>query len=64
VPAGDYEIVAWHEGWQILSEAKTLDVAAQAEVKRPICSPPSAWTKKVAVKLVAASDVSIKMGEK
>jgi hypothetical protein len=50
VPPGEYEIVAWHEGWQILSEAKVLDVGAQVEVKRPIYSTPVVWTKKVNVK--------------
>jgi hypothetical protein len=41
VPPGQYEIVAWHEGWQILSEARVLDVGAQVEVKRPIYRPTS-----------------------
>jgi hypothetical protein len=50
VPPGEYEIVAWHEGWQILSEAKVLDVGAQVEVKRPLYSTPVTWTKKVEVK--------------
>ena len=50
VPPGEYEIVAWHEGWQIASEAKALDVASQTEVKRPIYSSPSTWVKKVVVK--------------
>src|ERR1700678_1891805 len=50
VPAGEYEIVAWHEGWQILSEAQVLDVGAQVEVKRPIYSTPAPWEKKVNVK--------------
>ena len=50
VPPGEYEIVAWHEGWQIASEAKVLDVGAQVEVRRPIYSTPVSWTKKVNVK--------------
>ena len=50
VPPGEYEIVAWHEGWQILSEAKVLDVGAQVEVKRPMYSSPTSWAKKVTVK--------------
>jgi len=64
VPEGEYEIVAWHEGWQILSEAKTLDVAAQAEVKRPIYSSPSTWARKVAVKPGATAEVNFTIGEK
>ncbi len=64
VPPGEYELVAWHEGWQILSETKTLDVAAQAEVKRPIYSSPTTWAKKVTVKPGAASEVNFAIGEK
>jgi hypothetical protein len=50
VPPGEYEIVAWHEGWRILSEEKVLDVAAQVEVSRPIYSAPETWAQKVSVK--------------
>jgi hypothetical protein len=64
VPAGKYEIVAWHEGWQILSEAKVLDVAAQTAVKRPIYSSPSTWVKKVEVKPGQSSEVNFTMSEK
>jgi hypothetical protein len=64
VPQGDYEIVAWHEGWQILSEAKVLDVAAQTEVKRPMYSSPSTWAKKVDVKSGQSSEVNFTMSEK
>ena len=50
VPPGEYEIVAWHEGWQVLGEAKVLDVGSQVEVKRPNYSTPEIWTKKITVK--------------
>lgn len=64
VPAGDYEIAAWHEGWQILSEAKVLDVGAQVEVKRPIYSTPEVWTKKVNVKAGESTEVDFTISEK
>ena len=64
VPAGEYEIVAWHEGWKILSEAKVLDVGAQVEVKRPIYSTPEAWTKKVNVKAGEPTVVDFTISEK
>jgi hypothetical protein len=64
VPPGEYEIVAWHEGWQILSEAKVLDVGAQVEVKRPIYSTPVTWTKKVTVKGGEPVVVDFAIGEK
>ncbi len=50
VPAGEYEIEAWHEGWQNLSEETVLDVAAQVKVRRPVYSGPETWAKKVNVK--------------
>ena len=64
VPPGEYEIVAWHEGWQILSEAKVLDVGAQVEVKRPLYSTPVIWTKKVEVKANQPVIVDFSIGEK
>jgi hypothetical protein len=64
VPPGEYEIVAWHEGWQVLSEAKVLDVGAQVEVRRPIYSSPVTWTKKVNVKASEPTVVDFTISEK
>ena len=64
VPPGEYEIVAWHEGWQILSEAKVLDVGAQVEVKRPIYSAPVTWSKKATVKPGEPTVVDFTISEK
>jgi hypothetical protein len=64
VPPGEYEIVAWHEGWQIASEAKVLDVGAQVEVRRPIYSTPVSWTKKVVVKPSQPTVVDFTISEK
>jgi hypothetical protein len=64
VPPGEYEIVAWHEGWQVLSEAKVLDVGALVEVKRPMYSSPVTWTKKVSVKPSQPTVVDFTISEK
>ncbi|MGA7853197.1 MAG: carboxypeptidase regulatory-like domain-containing protein [Candidatus Acidiferrales bacterium] len=64
VPPGEYEIVAWHEGWQVESEAKVLDVGAQVEVKRPIYSQPVTWAKKVTVKPGEPTVVDFTISEK
>ena len=64
VPPGEYEIEAWHEGWQNMSEESVLDVAAQVRVKRPIYSPPETWAKKVTVKPDATTEVSFAIGAK
>ena len=64
VPPGEYEIVAWHEGWQVQSEAKVLDVGAQVEVRRPVYSSPITWTKKVSVKPGEPTVVDFTLSEK
>jgi Carboxypeptidase regulatory-like domain len=64
VPPGEYEIVAWHEGWQVQSEARVLDVGAQVEVKRPIYSTPQTWAKKVTVKPGEPTVVDFTISEK
>jgi len=49
VPPGDYEIVAWHEGWKIVGESPLYDVMTQRRVKRPVFSDPVIWSKHVSV---------------
>lgn len=64
IPPGDYELVAWHEGWKILREESVLDVAAQVQVRRPIYSEPVTWSKKVTVRPGQTSEVSFSIAEK
>jgi len=64
VPAGNYEIEAWHEGWRIIAEEKVLDVAAQVEVRRPIYSPPVTWAQPVNVKAGQTAEVNFSISEK
>ena len=49
VPTGDYEIVAWHEGWRVVGESALYDLTTQARVKRPVFSDPVLWSKPVKV---------------
>jgi hypothetical protein len=49
VPPGEYELVAWHEGWNILHREATFDVLTQRRVERPIFSDPKTWQKRVTV---------------
>jgi len=49
VPPGDYELVAWHEGWDMLRMEGTIDVLTQRRIQRPVFSDPETWEKKVAV---------------
>jgi hypothetical protein len=50
VPPGQYEIVAWHEGWKVLRNAQAFDVLTERRIVRPIFSEPSTWEKTVAVR--------------
>ena len=64
VPPGQYEIVAWHEGWKVVGEAPMYDVMTQVRVKRPMFSEPVIWTKSVALLPRATAEVNFTLGEK
>jgi Polysaccharide lyase family 4, domain II len=49
VPPGEYEIVAWHEGWKVEREEPVLDVGTQTKTKRLFFTDPMTWQKKVNV---------------
>jgi hypothetical protein len=49
VPPGDYQIVAWHEGWHLTGKENTLDVLSQQPIMRPVFSEPQTWEKRVTV---------------
>lgn len=49
VPPGDYEIVAWHEGWRVLGRETALDVFSQKTIQRAIFSEPRTWEQNVTV---------------
>src|SRR5580692_111818 len=49
VPPGQYEIVAWHEGWKLLRQEAAFDVLTGRKVERPVFSEARNWEKSVAV---------------
>jgi hypothetical protein len=49
VPPGEYEIVAWHEGWKVLRREAVYDVLTQRRIERPVFSEPKTWEKNVTV---------------
>jgi hypothetical protein len=49
VPPGQYEIVAWHEGWKVLRQEAAFDVLTQRRIQRPVFSDSRTWEKKVTV---------------
>ena len=64
VPPGDYELVAWHEGWQLLRQEATFDVLTERRVQRPVFSDPRVWEKKVTVGPDGSSVVNFTLSEK
>lgn len=49
VPAGTYELVAWHEGWGLVGKQNAYDVLTQRSVQRPVFTQPKSWEKPVTV---------------
>jgi hypothetical protein len=49
VPPGTYEIIAWHEGWDIAGKEKVYDVLSQEKVSRPVFTEPKFREKSVTV---------------
>lgn len=64
VPPGDYEIVAWHEGWRVVGEAPLYDVMTQLRVKRPVFADPVSWSKHVSVPARDSVEVNFSLSEK
>jgi hypothetical protein len=49
LPPGDYELVAWHEGWHLLGKTSSIDVLTQQRIMRPVFSEPKTLEKKVSI---------------
>jgi hypothetical protein len=64
VPAGQYEIVAWHEGWEVARHEATFDVLTEKRVQRPVFADPKTWEKKVAVSSSETAVVNFVISEK
>jgi hypothetical protein len=58
VPPGTYQIVAWHEGWEILGRQQAYDVLTEKRVERPLFSEPKTWEKSVSVSANQPSTVN------
>ncbi len=64
VPPGDYEIVAWHEGWRVVGESPVYDIATQVRVKRPVFADSISWSKSVVVPSRGTANVNFTLGER
>ena len=63
VPPGNYEIVAWHEGWKVVGESPVYDIATQVRVSRPVFADPVIWSKPVTVPPHGVADINFTLGE-
>lgn len=64
VPPGRYQIVAWHEGWELLGKERAYDVLSQHVIQRPLFSEPKAWEKSVTVSPSQTSTVDFVLSGK
>jgi hypothetical protein len=64
VPPGDYEIVAWHEGWGVARQEGSFDVLTEKRIMRPAFTPPREWEKKVNVEPNGSTAVNFIIGDK
>jgi hypothetical protein len=64
VPAGEYEIVAWHEGWSVQRHEATFDVLTEKRVQRPVFSQPLTIEKAVSVKSNSVATINFILSEK
>jgi hypothetical protein len=64
VPPGDYEVAAWHEGWQVTARAPALDVLTQTKIARPVFSQDRTWEKPVTVSQDAIAIVNFTISAK
>ena len=58
VPPGTYQIVAWHEGWNLTGKEQAYDVLTERSVQRPVFSDAGTWEKSVTVSANQPSTVS------
>ena len=64
VPPGTYQLVAWHEGWNLLGKEQAYDVLTEHSVQRPVFSEPRTWEKPVVVNANQSSTVDFVLSNK
>ena len=64
VPPGKYEIVAWHEAWDVARQEGAIDVLTQKRIQRPIFTEARTWQKTVVVEPNGAAAANFVIAEK
>lgn len=63
VPPGQYQIVAWHEGWQIAGKESKIDVFTQSHMEHLHYSEPETWKKSVTVQPNNSAQVDFEISD-
>ena len=64
VPPGEYEIVAWHEGWKLVRLEAAFDVLTERRIQRPVFSEPRTWEKSVTTDKTETTVVNFVLADK
>ncbi len=64
VPPGEYQLVAWHEGWNVMRQEAMYDVLTEKRTQRPVFAPARTWEKKVSVQPNSGAVVNFVISEK
>jgi hypothetical protein len=64
VPPGQYEVVAWHEGWSVARREGSFDVLTTKRVERPVFGQPRTWEKNVTVASNGQASVNFIISDK
>ena len=64
IPPGNYELVAWHEGWTLTGKEQAYDVLTEHSVQRPVFSQPQTWQKSVTVSANGSAKVDFVLSGK
>jgi hypothetical protein len=64
VPPGDYQLVAWHEGWHLTSKEEIVDATTHQKLQRPVFSEPRTWEQSITVHAGQASVATFELSEK
>ena len=63
VPPGEYQIVAWHEGWHVAGKENKIDVFSQTTMQHIRYSEPVTWRKSVTVQPHQTAQVDFGISE-
>jgi len=64
VPPGEYEVVAWHEGWGVARQEGSFAAPTERRIERPVFTEPRTWAKKISVQPGAPSTLNFVIAEK